>query len=383
MLTVNKKALIDALTVAKRFTYKQPSHSELKQAQLSVQANHLCVTTHDLETQAEATLPASGDLITCTVDPKALQEVLKMRTGTDITLSLTDAHLLIDDSPAVPLGNIQQFPTLQADTKLAAAFEMSASEFKQVFTKTTYCMAKDDVRYYLNGALMECRKGEMRLVATDGHRMAMTDTKLPLTFSGDYHGTASILTRNTITRLLACIKKNDKRRAKVKVFGDTHVSFELEGLRVLAKLIDTKYPNYQATLQNYATHGNRVDVVFNKAHLLQQLQAMYTASSNKFKSVLLFVDPANAQLREVDTVEPVTKRVVRKGEIKLDLQCEVMKTPDTLDFIQGFNMDYLLATLKQIDTEQVQFFAISANTQAMLAAVEPNATTHIIMPLRL
>lgn len=378
MLTVNKKALLTALVQVKRFTFKgKTSYGELAQCQLSVASGMLNLLAHDLETQAEILIPASGELDKCLVDPKRLQEVVKMIPGDTLAIKLEDdkQHLTINDAIHIKLGNVDQYPVLETSSAISAGFEMPAVQFKQLFSQTAYAMANKDVRYYLNGMLLETLNSKATLVATDGHRLAITEFDISA-----IEATKSIIQRDTITRLLPSIKKNDKRTVKIRIFSTTHISIELDGVRVLAKLIDGRYPDYTAALP--ATSSSDTVVYLHKANLVEALGQQMVVSENKFKSVRLQVSSDEVSLKEADLLASDDNRtLVKRGRFKTPLKFQGIGTIHK--FVEvGFNMDYLTAALKQIDAEIIEMRG-SGTTSSWVISAKDHAAKHIIMPVRL
>ena len=131
------------------------------------------------------------------------------------------------------------FPALE-NLNFDIRFSVPRNRFRELIERTSFAMAQQDVRYYLNGLLLECRDLKLRAVATDGHRLALADTE-----GGDSlpNGKQVIIPRKAVLELQRLL--GDSENPAYVAFSGNHVRVEWEGLRYTSKLIDGRFPDYE------------------------------------------------------------------------------------------------------------------------------------------
>lgn len=123
---------------------------------------------------------------------------------------------------------------------------------KELIERTAFAMAQQDVRYYLNGLLFDLREGLLRCVATDGHRLALCETEL------EKSGGAKrqiIVPRKGVTELLRLLEAAD-RDVELEV-GRSHIRVKRGDVTFTSKLIDGRFPDYEAVIPSAPTARSR------------------------------------------------------------------------------------------------------------------------------
>ena len=132
-------------------------------------------------------------------------------------------------------------------------------DLKRLLDKTQFSMAHQDVRYYLNGLLIEASKGELRAVATDGHRLALAEMKT------DVDGDISVIVPRKGVMELSRLLHGD---GEVSVaIGSNHIQVDLGEIRFTSKLIDGRFPDYERVIP-----GAGEDVSADRGSLREALQ---------------------------------------------------------------------------------------------------------------
>jgi DNA polymerase-3 subunit beta len=133
----------------------------------------------------------------------------------------------------------QDYPIIEP-TPSNMVFTINEAVLKRLIDKTQFAMAQQDVRYYLNGMLLEIKSGQLRTVATDGHRLALSQFNASIDTDID---TQVILPRKAVIELGRLLNDKDD---EIKVeLNNNYIKVLLEGAIFTSKLIDGKFPEYQ------------------------------------------------------------------------------------------------------------------------------------------
>jgi DNA polymerase III subunit beta len=332
---------------------------------LSARDDRLSVTGTDLEVELVATKQVSvqqaGDI---TIPGRKLLDIFKsLPEKTSVTLStegervsirggrsrFTLSSLPATDFPVIEEINAQQTLTLEQ------------GEFRRLIDKTHFSMAQQDVRYYLNGLLLETDGKSLRAVATDGHRLAICEMQLK---EGGQSGQQQVIVpRKGVLELQRILGTEGSIELAI---GTNHVRAQIGDIRFTSKLIDGRFPEYGRVIP--ASPAKKVEA--DRESLRAALQRTAILSNEKYRGIrltartdLLVVQAHNPEQEEAeDQVE-----VVYKGE-----EVEI-----------GFNVNYLLDALGAIETETVEIGLTDANSSCLIHAPGTVHTRYVVMPMRL
>ena len=221
-------------------------------------------------------------------------------------------------------------------------------------------MAQQDVRYYLNGLLLEVATDHVSTVATDGHRLAMArlDTSLS---SGDY---SVIVPRKAITELGRLVSE-DEGDVEVRL-GSNSIELGFDGLRFTSKLIDGRFPDYERVVPR----GNDKIVVTGREPLRQALQRASILSNEKYRGVRLGL---RNDVLVIEAHNP------EQEEAQVELEVEYSGGEMEI----GFNLTYLLDVINTVSGENLRMeFRDSSSSVLISDPAEPGAS-YVIMPMRL
>jgi DNA polymerase-3 subunit beta len=277
--------------------------------------------------------------------------------GGRLELRFKHGHHIIAGTPA------EEFPSLP-DVNLKKAIRMPAADLLRMIRKTIFAVSRDETRPALNGVLWETEGESMVMVATDGHRMAKIER--PNTRLSGVGG--DLIIPPKILDLVVKYAKDDQEIGVV--FGDNHVIFDLGRLVLTSRLIEGPYPNYRQVIPQETTKRFSV------------------GTGDLFGTVRRVSILSNALTHQV-------RFTFKKGEVELraanaDLGAEAKESldgqysGDPLD--AGYNANYMLDILKQMDSPRVQ---LDLNSSAAAALVRPEGEGQeedylcLIMPLRL
>ena len=159
-------------------------------------------------------------------------------------------------------------------------------EFRRLIDKTHFSMAQQDVRYYLNGLLLETDGKSLRAVATDGHRLALCEMAL----SGKAQGCHAAGDRAAQGCTGAAAHPGDRRESIELAIGTNHVRAQIGDIRFTSKLIDGRFPEYGRVIP--ANPARKVEA--DREVLRQALQRTAILSNEKYRGIRLTARPGSA-----------------------------------------------------------------------------------------
>jgi DNA polymerase III subunit beta len=331
---------------------------------LSLEGTKLSVTATDLEVEMVAEAEVKGDGTgEITVPGRKLHDIFRaLPEGTSVELSLTGDRLTIKGGRSrFTLSTLRaaDFPTID-EIGAKQTLRLNRSDLRRLVEKTHFSMAQQDVRYYLNGLLLETEKKRLRAVATDGHRLALSEVELLAPAGRDEQ---LIVPRKGVLELSRLLDGEGEVQVAL---GANHIRVQLEGIRLTSKLIDGRFPEYSRVVPNQPKHVIKAD----RNLFRQALQRTAILSNEKYRGVRLELSPNNVVLQANN---PEQEEAVETLEVEY--------AGDTMEI--GFNVNYLLDALAAVDSEQVEFGVSDANSSCLIREPGSERTKFVVMPMRL
>ncbi len=286
-------------------------------------------------------LPENAELSITIDENKALIRSGKSR----FTLSTLPAH---------------DFPSTE---KISGAREYRVTQaiLKHLIEQTAFCMANQDVRYYLNGLLLELRPNALRTVATDGHRLALCDMESEI-IPGDIN--QIIIPRKGVVELSRLLSDSDDT-CTIQLNAN-HIRIDLGDIIFLSKLIDGRFPDYDRVIPK----GGDKLVTADRETLRQGLLRASILSNEKYRGIRM--NFSNSLLRA--TVNNPEQEEAEE-EIDINYQGEELEI--------GFNVAYLVDALNAIKQEEVQLTLLDANSSCLINGIGDQSSRYVVMPMRL
>lgn len=332
---------------------------------LDASGGKLSVAATDLEVElkAEADIPADEDG-RITVPARKLHDICKSLPD-EVRVDFS----LKDDRAQVRAGKSRfslttlpadEFPSL-GELESASRFSVSANVLAQSLSRTSFAMAQQDVRYYLNGVMIELLENQIRCVATDGHRLALNDAVVPGQ-AGD--GSQVIIPRKGVQELLRVLPDSEEL-ATVELTAN-HIRVSLPDVRFTSKLIDGRFPDYQRVIPQ----NNDKEVLLPRDALRAALSRAAILSNEKYKGIRLLLSDDCLQIQ---THNPEQEEA--QDELVIEYQGEALEI--------GFNVGYLLDVLNTLDCEEVRMSLRDSNSSCLISEANSNAAQYVVMPMRL
>ncbi len=332
---------------------------------LKVEDNMLSMTATDLEVELISRVALEGDF-------EAGSVTVPSRKFLDICRGLPDdsviTFVLEGDRVQVRSGRSRfslstlpanDFPNIE-DWQSEVEVLLTQGELRGLIEKTQFSMANQDVRYYLNGMLFEIDGTILRSVATDGHRMAVSQVQL----GADFAQQQIIVPRKGVLEL---VKLLDAPEQPVTLqIGSSNVRAEVNNFVFTSKLVDGRFPDYrrvmpQTTTKTLEAECDELRQAFSRAAIL---------SNEKFRGV---------RVNLADTEMRITANNPEQEEAEEMLDVSFEGEPIEI----GFNVSYVLDVLNTLRCEKVRVSMSDANASAMIENVDDDGAMYVVMPIRL
>ncbi len=332
---------------------------------IKVEDNQLSMTATDLEVELISRVTLEGDF-------EAGSITVPARKFLDICRGLPDAAVITvvleGDRIQVRSGRSRfslatlpasDFPNIE-DWQSEVEISLTQAELRGLIEKTQFSMANQDVRYYLNGMLFEIDGTTLRSVATDGHRMAVSQTAL----STDFANKQIILPRKGVLELVKLLDAPEQ--PVVLQIGSSNLRAEVNNFIFTSKLVDGRFPDYRRVMPQST---NKV-LLANCDELRQCFSRAAILSNEKFRGVR--VNLAGSEMR-ITANNPEQE----EAEEVLDVSFE----GDEIEI--GFNVSYILDVLNTLRCDQVRISMSDANASALVENAEDDSAMYVVMPIRL
>ncbi len=288
---------------------------------------------------------------------RALPEGAKIKLDTDgplMTVKAGHSKFSLQTLPS------KDYPKIDTD-KWEERLKLSAKELRLLLEKTSFSMANQDVRYYLNGLLLEISGDSLRAVATDGHRLAKSDLQIK---GNEADFRQLIVPRKAVMELIRLLQDNEDE-ITIEV-SSNHIRVSAGSTVFTSKLIDGRFPDYEAVLSSLLTTAVSVE----RIPFLDCLGRAAILTNEKFRGVRLNVEKSRML---VSAHNPEQEEA--SDELAIDYD------EDEIEI--GFNVTYMMDALKAIPSEKVELRLRDNNSSCIIRSSEDEDTLYLVMPMRL
>ena len=321
-------------------------------------------TDIEIQITARTALSATGDAKAMTVGARKLVDILRaLPDGADLTLQQQEKRLLVKAGKSrftLQTLPAEDFPRLAKPAGEAARFTLSQKALRRLLGLVQYAMAQQDIRYYLNGLLMVVEEGQLKLVATDGHRLAYAATAL----GGSMPRQEVIVPRKTVIELSKLLAENDDE-VNVEVSA-TQAAFRFGNIELVSKLIDGKFPDYTRVIPT--GHKNKLQV--GREALRQALLRAAILSNEKFRGVRWVLSDGSLKIVSSNAEQEEAHEEV-----------EIKYSGDGLDI--GFNVNYLLDVLNNVPGNELECAFGDSSSSALISYGSEKGFKYVVMPMRI
>ena len=330
---------------------------------LSAEQGKLSVTATDLEVElvASATIKSNVDgrvtvpgrklLDICRSLPEDVTLTLS-QDGDKMTVKAGKSRFVLATLPAADFPVIDELAQQQS-------LQIPQADLRRLLDKTHFSMAQQDVRYYLNGMLLETDGKMLRTVATDGHRLALCEMDLP-TKTGTQQ---VIVPRKGVLELQRLLGSEGEVQITV---GSNHIRAQIGDVRLTSKLIDGRFPEYSRVIPSAPPKS----VVADREVLRSALQRTSILANEKYRGIRLALKK-----------NQMTLQAHNPEQEEAEEQVEVNYKGEELEV--GFNVGYLLDALAAVDGSEVEIGVTDGNSSCLVRAPGTTSARYVVMPMRL
>lgn len=364
-IEIDRDTLLRPLTMVAGVVERRQTLPILSYLLLRVTADRISFTGTDLEVEmvvttdgsvgkpGEVTVPARKLLDICRALPEGSLVTLS-KQAERVVLKAGRSRFTLSTLPAA------DFPQVEAGSFKEAVL-VSAGQLRKTFEHTAFCMAQQDVRYYLNGLYLENEGKRLRAVATDGHRMAIADMECE---SQTTHPLQVIVPRKAVQEIIRFITDNsDTIRLEI---SSNHLRLAVAGTTFTSKLIDGKFPDYTKVIPNNQSKSLRLD----RQAFREALARVAILANEKYRGIRINLEEGRLRL---SAHNPEQEEATE--ELETVYQGEPLEI--------GFNVTYLVEASGAIDSGEVLLGLNDPNSSCTLRSPDSESTQYIIMPMRL
>ncbi|MGV3624691.1 MAG: DNA polymerase III subunit beta [Archangium sp.] len=255
----------------------------------------------------------------------------------------------------------EEFPKLPKEDA-SNLVKLTGAAILEMIKKTSYAISNDETRYILNGVFFEPRgDGKVRMVATDGHRLALVEREL----AGDFKlKSGVIIPRKGLFELKRLL--DEAPDAEVQLgFAENSALFKKPGLTMVMRLIDGQFPEYQRVIPK---EGEK-QVMVKRSQYFDALKRIALLSADKSSAVKLSLS---------ENLLRITANNPELGEAKDDIEVAYRGPSLTI----GFNARYILDVLQALETDEVTLELGDEHSPGVVHAPGDKSYTAVVMPMR-
>jgi DNA polymerase-3 subunit beta len=305
-----------------------------------------------VDSPGEVTVPGRKLLDICRALPDDA-EVSISQSGEKLSIKSGRSKFTLATLPAA------EFPTVD-DINASQAVTVPQGSLQRLLEKTHFSMAQQDVRYYLNGLLLETGGSLLRAVATDGHRLALCEVGVD---GEDLPDQQVIVPRKGVLELQRLMSGDGDLTIEL---GSNHIRIQLAGIRFTSKLIDGRFPEYERVIPQDTSNALSAD----RASFRGALQRTAILSNEKYRGIRLIIRDSGMMLQAHN---PEQEEAEEELEIKY--------AGDEIEI--GFNVNYLLDALGAVESDEVTLAIVDSNSSCLLKDPAHDDCKYVVMPMRL
>lgn len=332
---------------------------------LELEGGRLTLTASDLEVElvsgidqeseqgGRLTVPGRKFIDICKSLPEGA-EFQFSQDGERIKIQSGKSRFTLSTLPA------EDFPLIE-DIKDSVDVSISERDLKHIIAATQFSMAQQDVRYYLNGLLLEVSRDKVTAVATDGHRLSMSASGADASIENPMQ---IIVPRKGVQEIARLLEDSDQV-LKLRI-GNNHIRVEKDDLVFTSKLVDGKFPDYQRVVP--VGLGNVV--IAERDKLRNALTRTSILSNEKYRGIRIHLTENNLQAMahnpELEEAEENIPVEYQGAELEI-----------------GFNVNYIIDALGAVQTDNVELHFGDSNSSCLILPADSASSKYVVMPMRL
>ena len=366
LVKARRDALLGPLSAVSGIIERRHTLPILSNVLLDRSGGVLSFLATDIEIQitARGSIEPAGEARAATVGARKLVDILRaLPEDAEVTLQLQDKRLMLKAGRSrfvLQTLPAEDFPRLGKPSGEVARFALPQKALRRLLGLVQYAMAQQDIRYYLNGLLVVVEDRTLKVVATDGHRLAFASMAL----AAGLPRQEVIVPRKTVLELSKLLADTDEE-VRVELSG-TQASFAFGSVDLVSKLVDGKFPDYTRVIPS----GHKNTLVLGREVLRQALMRAAILSNEKFRGVRWVLTDGTLKIVSSNTEQEEAEETL-----------EVKYAGDALDI--GFNVNYLLDVLNNVGGADLECRFGDAASSALMTFASEADFRYVVMPMRI
>ncbi|MCL6556282.1 MAG: DNA polymerase III subunit beta [Burkholderiales bacterium] len=322
-------------------------------------------TDLEIQIRCETTPGHCEQAFQTTCSGRKLQDILRaLPENAVVSLELQDSRLVVRAGKSrfsLQTLPAEDFPRFSAAEGEGRQIVLEQRRLRHAIGQVQFAMAQADIRYYLNGMLLVVGEGQMRLVATDGHRLSLSQQALPEAAGEPQE---LIVPRKTVLELARLLGESEEP-VTVRL-ARNQVRFAFDAIVLDSKVVDGKFPDYNRVIPTGYRNRFRVDRLL----LQQALQRAAILSNEKVRGVRLVLTKNSLKVLATNAEQEEAQE-----ELEIDYEGEALDI--------GFNVSYLLDVLSHLEAKEVEWALGDSSSSALVTAPEDPGFKYVVMPMRI
>lgn len=360
-LKVEKDILVNAIQTVENVITTKAALPILSHILIETQQDTLKLTATDLDIGITCVIPVDiQEAGAITIPARRFSDIIKELPSDGVEISTKKNNLVIIKTKLCQfkiMGLAQEeFPKLP-EFKDKEVIKLDQADLKQMLNLTSFAVSFDETRYILNGILFKIYKNTLTLVATDGKRLAIIERKLNQNIDKDIHIIVPVKTIHELNRNL-----QDAGELSL-ILGNNQALFDLGNIIIISRLIEGEFPDYKQVVPPVSDNKMKVS----RDEFLLAVKRAALLSTPDYQAVKLEVFKNKLV---------ISKSTPDIGESREEVSIEYQGK----EMVIGFNPNYLIDVLKNLDKEQIELELIDTEKPGV---VRTNGYIYIVLPMRL
>jgi len=367
---IERANLLKTLSHVQSIVEKRNTIPVLSNVKIEALADGISFKATDMDTEITEIVDAKIQEQGATTAPAHMlyDIVRKLSDGSEVELTFPDdrGQLTIASGKSkfsLSCIGVEDFPVISGDA-LPINFSMPVTELKGVIDRTKFAVSTEETRYYLNGVYMHAKNNGatnvLRIVATDGHRLACVESPLP---QGAENLNGVIVPRKTVTEVRKLLDDTSIENVTISM-SDNKVRFVLEDVTLTSKLIDGTYPDYERVIPT----GNDKSLELNVKALASAVDRV-SVVAERTRAIKVITGQNRVT---------ITTSSPELGSAQEEL--EASYSSETLEI--GYNFRYLLDILAEITGDTVKICFADASSPSVIHDTSDSSAIFVLMPMR-
>jgi len=364
-IKIDRELLLEPLGNVSGIVEKRHALPILSNLLLESNQGKLKFTATDLEMQISTHIKTDlSDDFQITVSAKKLFDITRaLPEHSKIDIQIEENKVMVKAKKSrfnLQTLPFKDYPVMKKDENDTVELNIPQKDFKALLKQVDFSMAQQDIRYYLNGLLVEVKENNINIVGTDGHRLSFTSLEL----KAPPQSSQAIVPRKTIVELVKLLKDTDD---PLEIsFSGNQVHFKFNDIDMITKIIDGKFPDYSRVIPE--GHINSFNI--NRALLLDSMLRASILSNDKYRGIRMVVEENNLKL-----VSNNSEQEQAEEELEIDYK------GDKIDI--GFNVTYLIDVLTNIQSEQLTIAFKDSASSCLVTIPNDEKYKYVVMPMRI